>query len=140
MSYCQDCADLHAKLQAAEAAGREIMRDMLQEQRYGKRLRSRIAELEAENALLKDPIDWTPGDVEFQESDGTTRILKWESGDESVGLTAGFLVDDNAWEDHARTATEDALRYAYQHVYDSATNDSDTFVRMGVAALLGEDA
>jgi len=101
--------------------------------------RSRAKAAEAENQRLQAEVarlTQTLKDGHLWPSSVVWSSSKMPDGSPSrLAVTPDWVIQDLR-----RIATEAALRWAYLHPVDSANNGIDTFVRMGVAALLGEDA
>lgn len=93
-------------------------------------LNAHVNELEQAIAAAMET-DWTPGDVEFEESDGTKRRLAWESGDDTVGMAPGFQPDDNEWErivgerDRYRDALGGLYGVVFRQIFPGASMESD---------------
>lgn len=159
----EEIDSLRAKLQAAEELNQQLINDVRETCLVGlaqsavlKRLESRAEAADAEVARLKE--QWERRgehmrDWELHCAEKNTRIAELEAHIDrlrqermdysSVTTTDGLNASEWIWrtgaaEREAKAATEAALRFAYLHPVDSANNDIDTFVRMGLKALLGE--
>lgn len=134
MSYCQNCADLTAKLQAAEAENKQLLGLAACWQAEAERY-------QAEVARLTDCLE-----TQYEINRNTARAAceargdHFDAEDRVAELEAAGRELIRTQDEAIRTATEAALSYSYNELAECRNRfDRKQFVDSGLKALLGEE-